>query len=447
MPEPQNLTPASIAATTTDQTVQAARQFGTPLYLYDEDAIVKRCREVLAMPSAFGMQARFAMKANSNRALLQIIAGQGVGIDASSLNEAKRAVAAGVPAARVMLTTQEIAQGAERSELEILMTAGLKYNVCSLRQLALIKDFARAGNTRLAMRVHPGVGSGESATRNTGDKYSCFGVHLSDIQTATELAGQAGIVIDHVHVHIGSGADPEKWRDNIDRELGFVERFFPDAAHVCFGGGLKVARMPDETGADLQDLGGYARQKIQAFERRTGRKLTMEVEPGTYIVANAGSLLTTVIDKKQTGPDGFQFLVLDGGMEVNARPLLYGSRHPFYVVSQGAELLSSEFDLAAFEPNTDSRVVVGRCCESGDSQSLDELGHIVPRTMAEPEIGDFVVIGGCGAYCASMTPANYNSHAQAPEVLARVDGTLRLIRKRQNLEQILQNEIGLEEEQ
>ncbi len=441
----QRLTPDSIGAATTDDIVQAARRFGTPLHLYDEHSIVKRCREILAMPNAFGMQARYAMKANSNRTLLQVIAGQGFGIDASSLNEARRAARAGILPEKIMLTTQEVSLLEERDELEKLIDAGMTYNVCSLRQLSLIMDFAKPRSLRLAMRVHPGVGSGESATRNTGDKYSCFGVHLTDIEAATGLARQNGLVIDHVHEHIGSGADPEKWRENIDRELGFVERYFPDAVSVCFGGGLKVARMPGEASADLEDLGNYARDKIRSFEKRTGRKLIMEVEPGTYVIANAGLLITTVIDKKQTGPGGFQFLVLDGGMEVNARPLMYGSRHPFYVVSRNAELLSSEFQLEGLDAERDARVVVGRCCESGDSQSLDELGHVIPRIMAEPEIGDFVVIGGCGAYCAAMTPFNYNSHAQAPEACLRTDGSLALIRKRQTLDQMTQNELGLEE--
>ena len=423
--------------------VQAAARFGTPFYLYDEDSLIDRCKEVLAIPNAFGIEPRYAMKANSSKALLQVITSQGFGIDASSLNEAKRAISAGVAAGEIMLTTQEVPLGSVITELEDLMVRGMRYNACSLRQLSLIAGFAGAHSLPLSMRVHPGVGSGESTTRNTGDKYSCFGVHLSDIAEATALARREGLVIDTVHVHIGSGGDPEKWRENIDREIGFLERFFPQAVRISFGGGLKVARMPDETGADLQDLGRYARQKILAFENRTGRRLIMEVEPGTYLTANSGCTATTVIDKKQTGPEGFTFLVLDGGMEVNARPLLYGSRHPFYVVSHDGKLLSSEYGTGAKNFGRDYMVVVGRCCESGDSQSLDESGHIIPRLMAEPEVGDYVVIGGCGAYCAAMTPFNYNSHVQAPEVLLRTDGTLKLIRKTQTLDQITQNEVGL----
>ena len=428
---------------TTKIVAGAATQFGTPFYLYDESLIVEKCRQVLSMPNAFGLRVSYAMKANSSRALLQLITGQGLHLDVSSLNEARRARLAGIAYDRMMLTTQEVPLGRDRADLEKMLRDGMKCNLCSIRQLQLVADFAAANGMTLSMRVHPGVGSGESSTRNTGDKYSCFGVHLTDIDKALSFAKAKGLVFDRVHVHIGSGGDPIAWQQNVDRELSFVEKYFPDARIVNFGGGLKEARMSDEKPADIQALGLYAKQKMEEFHRRTGRKLIMEIEPGTYIVANSGNLITRVIDKKQTGPEGFEFLVLDGGMEANARPLLYGSRHPFYVVSREGELLSSEFDLSAFDPENDLRVVVGRCCESGDSQSLDKLGNIVPRVMADPQIGDYVVIGGAGAYCASMTPFNYNSHVQALEVLLRPNGELQLIRKAQTLEQMTANELSL----
>ncbi len=369
--------------------VEAARAFGTPLYLYDERAIAERCREVLSMPHAFGLEPRYAMKANSSRAILQLVAAQGFGIDASSLNEARRAYAAGIPWPRIMLTTQEVPRGSERADLERMMRAGLRYTVCSLLQLELAAGFAARERLPLALRVHPGVGSGESATRNTGDKYSCFGVHLVDLPAALDLARSVGVRFDTVHVHIGSGGDPVAWRRNVDRELAIVEEHFPDAARVSFGGGLKVARMPDETPADPAALGAYAKKRIEELAGRTGRRLVMEVEPGTYIMANAGYVVTSVLDVKRTGPDGFEFLVCDGGMEVNARPLLYGSRHPFYVVGADGALKSSEHDLSGLDPERDLRVVVGRCCESGDSQSLDAAGHIVPRVMSAAAPGDY----------------------------------------------------------
>ncbi len=428
---------------TAENVAAAAQQFGTPLYLYDEKTILEKCHDVLKMPNAFGLNVSYAMKANSSRALLQLITGLGIDLDLSSINEGKRAHLAGIPYSRMMLTTQDVPFGQTRKDLDEMILRGVKYNVCSLRQLQTVADFAVANNVKPAIRLHPGVGSGESVTRNTGDKYSCFGVHLGDIDKAISFANDKGITFDEVHIHIGSGGDPELWRENIDRELGYVEKYFPHVTTVNLGGGFKEARMPDERPADIQELGLYARKKFHQFYERTGRKLTMAVEPGTYIVANAGFLVTSILDKKSTGEDGFNFLIADAGMEANSRPILYGSRHPFYVISKTGKLLSSEFDLGELYPEADYRVVVGRCCESGDSQSLDSHGHIIPRLMANPELDDYLVIGGAGAYVSAMTLANYNSYVKPAEVLLRANGDLQLVRTAQTLEQIVENERSL----
>ena len=428
---------------TAEVVVKSANRFGTPLYLYDESVILQKCRDVLSMPNAFGMTVRYAMKANANRALLQLITKQDLHLDCSTLNEVRRAHAAGISYNKMMLTSQEVPRERDRRDLESMIKKGLSYNVCSLLQLELIADFAVKHNVSLSIRINPGVGAGESVTRNTGDKYSSFGIHLANMDKTLRIIKEKGLLINQVHVHIGSGGDPELWRENIDRELAITEKYFPDAETVNLGGGFKEARMPDETAADIQVLGEYAKSRFEDFKNRTGRELHMSVEPGTYIVANSGYLVTTVMDEKWSGPTGFEFIILDAGMEANSRPVLYGSRHPFYVISKEGKLHSSEFDLNTMKYELDHRVVVGRCCESGDSQSLDYQGHIIPRTMADPDVGDYVVIGGTGAYCSAMSLKNYNSLPQAAEVLLKEDGELKLIRKQQSLDQIFENEIEL----
>jgi len=396
---------------------------------------------LLGMPHAYGLEVKFAMKANPSRGLLQVIARQGLGIDASSLNEAVRARLAGIPCSRIMLTTQDVPLGENRTELETMLREGMTYNICSQRQLQLVLPFLQQHVTKIAIRINPGVGTGESVTRNTGDKYSSFGIHLAELPCIQQLLSAARVRIEHVHAHIGSGGDPLVWRDNIDRMLWLTEQHFPDVRVVNLGGGFREARMPDEVAADIKDLGGYAKQRFEEFRNKTGRTLIVAVEPGTYICANAGYLVASVVDFKSSGPDGFQFIVLDAGMEANTRPLLYGSRHPFYVVGSGGELLSSEFSLNTATQRLESCVLVGRCCESGDSQTLDNHGHVVPRQLAVPQAGDFVVIGGAGAYCSSMSLGNYNSYLQLPEVLLRTGGKLSLLRRRQTFEQMLENEI------
>jgi len=415
----------------------AARQYGTPVYVYDKKLIQDRCHACMDMPHAYGQTVRYAMKANSNRTLLKIITQAGLHLDASSLNEVLRARLAGVAPDKIMLTTQETLEGTQRKMLEELLLGGLKYNACSLNQLQLVGEFAAKNNIEVGIRIHPGVGSGESATRNTGDDYSCFGVHLSDLDDVNKYAASKGMKFRHIHVHIGSGADTTMWRKNIDLELNIIEENFPDADTVSFGGGMKEARMPEETAADAALLGSYAKMRVEEFYGRTGRKLKVEIEPGTYIVANGGYAVTRLIDKKKTARTNF--IITDGGMEINSRPLLYGSKHPVYIVSDdGKHVISSEFDPSGHNYEA---VVAGKCCESGDCQTLDMDGHATARAMREPSIGDIVVIGGVGAYCSSMSPYNYNSHEQAPEVLFTESGELKLIRKKQTLEQMLENEI------
>jgi diaminopimelate decarboxylase len=424
-------------AVTANIILSAIENFGSPLYLYDAKAIVEKCSQVKKMPHAFGLTVRYAIKANSSRVLLQLVEQQGLEFDVSTLNEARRAHYAGIPFSKMMLTTQEVPLEKNRTDLESMILAGLKYNVCSLRQLNLITDFAIQNNIKLSMRVHPGSGTGESATRNTGDEYSSFGVHLSNVEEAMSIADNRGLVFNQVHVHIGSGGNPKVWRENVDRELGFVERYFPNADIINFGGGFKEARMPHETAANIQELGKYAKNRVEEFYKKTNRKLYVTIEPGTFIVANAGFLVTTVLDKKSTGPNGFDFVILNAGMDANTRPLLYGSEHPFYVISKNGQLLSSEGD----ENSTKPQVVVGRCCESGDAQCLDASGKAYSRKMADPDFDDYVVIGGTGAYCSSMSPFNYNSSQQLPEVVLNTNGELQLVRKRQELEDVFRNEI------
>ena len=422
---------------TAETAALAAENFDTPVYVYDEALILERCKECTEMPHAYGLIVRYAMKANSSRALLKLITDAGLHLDASSLNEVKRAKLAGIPNERIMLTTQEVQTGTQGAQLEELLLGGLQYNVCSINQLQLIGDFAAANNIEIGIRIHPGIGSGESATRNTGDDYSCFGIHLSILDRVRKYTAEKGLTFKHVHVHIGSGADTKMWRQNIDLLLSIIEEHFPDAQVISFGGGLKEARMPGEYAADVPLLGSYAKMQIEDFYKRTGRKLKIEIEPGTYIVANSGYAVTRLIDMKQTARSNF--IIIDGGMEVNSRPLLYGSKHPIYIVSEdGTRVISSEYDVAKHDYEA---VIAGKCCESGDCQTLDMDGHAVPRSMVDPKIGDIVVVGGVGAYCSSMSPYNYNSHPQIAEALFTKSGDLRLIRKRQTLEQILENEL------
>ncbi len=425
------------SSTRPESVAGAADRFGTPLYLYDEAALEEGCRQVLSMPSAFGLGVRYAMKACPTRALLQLICSQGLDVDASSLAEARRAVRAGVAPDRIMLTGQEVPGGSELEELEELMAGGLVFNAGSLRQLSAAGPVAASLGARIGIRFHPVEGSGANPATNTGAGYSSFGVRIDDLPAAMRLAGRMGVEVGTAHVHIGSGSDPQAWIRNVARSLDIVNEFYPHADTLNLGGGFRVARMPDETPADIGRMGLRASGLFEDFARRTGRRLRMEVEPGTCVVAGSGYLVARVMDVKMSGGGGPRFVVLDGGMESNPRPLLYGSRHPFSLVRGCETVWNEEAREASEEVGT---VVVGKCCETGDCFCLDEHGRVAPRRMARARPGDLLAVGGCGAYCSSMAPSSYNSHLRAPEVLLRTDGSLYLIRRRQRPEELVAGE-------
>ncbi len=167
---------------------------------------------------------------------------------------------------------------------------------------------------------------------------------------------------------------------------------------------------------------------FEKFAAEHGRSLRLEIEPGTFLVANAGAVLCRVQDVVSTGTR--QFLKLDSGMTEILRPSLYGSQHPVYLYP------------AKPTGRTQDYVVVGHCCESGDliSCAPGEPETLATRALPEAAANDLVVIGGAGAYCAGMSTKNYNSFPEAPEVLLQARGQFQLIRRRQTLEQILQNE-------
>jgi diaminopimelate decarboxylase len=285
----------------------------------------------------------------------------------------------------------------------------------------------------VCVRLNPGLGSGGTNRTNTGGPASSFGIWHEHVDKVKQIADQYELKITRIHSHIGSGSDPEVYKRVTHMTLDLVE-LFPDATVVNLGGGFKVGRMPGEVTADLQDIGHHVERELIEFQERTGRRLHLEAEPGTYLVANAGAVVASCIDVVDTGQDGYQFVKLDTGMTEVTRPALYGAQHPITVLSEGGP-----------EGGEDASIVfVGPCCESGDilTPAPGDPEALAPRASRKPAIGDLVMIGGAGAYCAAMSTINYNSYPQAPEVMLEADGSLRLLRQRQRPEDVWANEIA-----
>lgn len=249
------------------------------------------------------------------------------------------------------------------------------------------------------------------------------------------------LTVERIHTHIGSGSDPAIWQQVAAESLSFC-KLWGTVHTLNLGGGYKVGRNPGEPTTDLQEIGRPVTAAFEQFARENnGRQLHLEIEPGTYLVAMAGALVSTVQDKVvTTGDAGHTFLKLDAGMTDVLRPSLYGAVHPITVLpgSGRSEDVGDE---------QESVVVVGHCCESGDlmTPAPGEPEDLAERPLRKAAIGDLLVMDGSGAYCSGMSTKNYNSFPEAPEVLVDKSDGVHLIRSRQSLEQIYQNEVAVSE--
>lgn len=405
---------------TPEQAAEVRERFGTPCYVYDRGLLEAAARQALAFPAPFGFTLRYAMKANPSLGVLQTFHKLGLHIDASSDFEVIRAIRAGFAPQQIQLTSQMPSR-----RLAEFVSQGVLYNACSLHQLEQFGKAAPGGT--VSVRMNPGLGSGSTKRTNTGGPASSFGIWHSYLNDVKNIAARANVRIARLHSHIGSGSDPEVWK-RVTRMTLDIARELPDVTLVNLGGGFKVGRMPDEMSTDLQDVGLHVRRELEAFREREGRALHLEVEPGTFLVARAGAIVATCVDVVDTSRDGYLFAKLDTGMPEVTRPSLYGAQHPIEVLASGR--------------NQTDVVFVGPCCESGDilTPAPGDPEALAPRRVPQPKIGDLVIVGGAGAYCAGMATINYNSYPQAPEVMLEADGSWRLLRRRQLVEQIWVNE-------
>lgn len=404
-------------------------QYGSPCYVYDEQTLRRLAGELRDVEAPFGFTPRFAMKALPNRNVLRLFSSLGLHFDVSSGYEIARARAAGIPAPHLCLSSQQLP--ATPAALE----GGVRFNACSLRQL---EWFGRHfPGEAVGVRINPGVGSGGHVKTNVAGRASAFGIWVEDWKKVLALAESHQLRIVRVHTHIGSGTDPAVWAQVAEDSLVLLDRF-PAVTTLNLGGGFKVDRMTGRR-SDLHQVGVHVSAKLRDYHARTGRAIHLELEPGTQLTALAGVLLTTVHDRIATGlPEegGHTFLKLDAGMTEILRPAMYNALHPFRVVpAPGRTLEGAELAVS----------IAGHCCESGDLiTTRDEDDQLVPVPVpAGVAPDDLLLIGGAGAYCSSMCAKNYNSFPQAAEVLLRVDGQAVLIRSRQSVQQIIENEVAL----
>lgn len=394
---------------------ELAARFGTPLYVYSGATLDAR---VAAVRTAFGAEAQicYAVKANSNLSLLRRMHARGIGFDLVSGGELQRLQAAQLPTRDAVFA----GVGKEPWEIDAAVAAGiLFFNVESPHELPLLAAAGQRAGVRVpvALRLNPDVDAGTHAYISTGKKDNKFGVAIDRAgELVTAIVQNPWLQLRGYHVHLGSQLRAvEPYVHALDKVCAFADGAAERSAgvtHYDLGGGFGIAYGQGEP----LDVGAVARALLPRLAARGWRPV---VEPGRFLVGDAGVLVTSVLGEKLQGST--DFLLVDAAMNDLMRPALYQAEHPIVPVATraGAPRLVD---------------IVGPVCETGDF-----LGK--RRSLPPCERGDLLAILGAGAYGASMA-SNYNTRRRPAEVL--VDGaTVRLIRRRETFAQLFQNEIDL----
>ena len=414
---------------------RVATEFGTPTYVYSAGTILDHYTRLDAALAPLDHLICYAVKANSNRAILNLLVGAGAGFDIVSGGELFRVLAAGPAGAGAKCTFAGV--GKSDDQIEYALDQGVySFNVESEAELEAIERIARAKKVRapIALRVNPDVDPHTHQYISTGSQENKFGIALDQVRAVYERAARmSNIEIVGLQMHIGSQITEAKpFASAIEKVAPLVRELKSKYAIKFFsiGGGMGIIyRRALESGSGKwwHDHGGepsafsvrdYADAIVPPLRDLGIRTL---VEPGRFLIGNAGVLLTRVRYIKQTGDK--KFTIVDAGMNDLIRPALYQSYHEIVPVQQP----KTERDRKISKID-----IVGPVCESGDFFALD-------REMPELHEGDLLAIMSTGAYGFVMA-SNYNSRPLPAEALVRGD-KLALIRTRQTREDLVRGEV------
>jgi diaminopimelate decarboxylase len=383
-------------------TLELAREFGTPAYVVAEDDLRARARaylEAFAAAGAPDFQVTFAAKAFPCTAVMALFAEEGLGCDVASEGELHLALRAGFDPAKLVF------HGNARSDAELAGAVAAGVGLVVIDNFDDIDRLARSGaRQRVLIRVTPGVAGETHAKISTGQADSKFGLGPADARRAIERLGDvAGLELAGLHMHIGSqllDLAPFRAAMAVLSDLGSFGVY-------DLGGGLGVAYAPDQRPPSIED---YVADLVAAADELFGPGRRLLVEPGRSLVANAGVTLYTVQSVKRNVST---WVGVDGGMSDNLRPMLYGSHYEAEIVDRlGGDTVCH---------------VTGKHCESGDVIVRD-------ARLDEPRPGDVLVTPATGAYGYAMAN-NYNGVPRPPVVFCR-DGVARPVVRRETLEDL-----------
>jgi len=397
-------------------------EFGCPVWVYDAQII----RRQIALLSRFDV-IRFAQKACSNIHILRLMREQGVKVDSVSLGEIERALAAGYDPQThpddIVFTADLIDSDtlARVHELQIPVNAG---SIDMLEQLGQVSP-----GHRVWLRVNPGFGHGHSQKTNTGGENSKHGIWHGDLPAALATIRQYGLHLIGIHMHIGSGVDYGHLEQVCGAMVQQVIDCGQDLEAISAGGGLSIPYREGDESIDTDHYFGLWNAAREQIARHLGHAIKLEIEPGRFLVAESGVLVSQVRSVKAMGSR--HFVLIDAGFNDLMRPAMYGSYHHISALAADGRNLDAAPLLET--------VVAGPLCESGDVFTQQEGGKVETRALPAVVPGDYLVLHDTGAYGASMS-SNYNSRPLLPEVLFD-GGKARLIRRRQTIDELLALEL------
>lgn len=394
---------------------ELAAAHGTPLYVYDL-AVVRRN---LAHFEAFD-SVRYAVKANSNLAVLRTLRDGGARCEVVSAGEIERALAAGFEPGEMVYTADLM----DRHARSLVAEHRLHVNAGSASMLEEVA--ALLGPADVTLRINPGFGEGHDEKVTTGGPQSKHGIWHGELPEVAARARDLGLRVTGLHVHIGSGVEGrfiERTVEAMDHVLGHFEG---TVHRVSCGGGMSFPYRPTDRPFDMETFAATWRAACDRWSARLGRPIHLEAEPGRLLVADAGVLLTEVCGTKTNGDGGASFVLVDAGFHSMIRPLLYGAFHRITALEERGRPLAP-------------RMVAGPLCESADVFTQGKGGAPAPQDLPDVERGELLVIHDVGAYGAAMASC-YNSRPLPAEALIDEDGVARLARPAMDPNHLIERE-------
>lgn len=390
-----------------------AREFGTPVYVYDGIKIVSQFRKLKSAFPGDHIKIKYALKALNNPNILRLLRHEGAGLDAVSIQEVIMGLHAGYKPAEILYTPNCVSF----EEIRQAVDAGVQINIDSI---TMLEHFGHhyGNSVPCCIRINPHIIAGGNAHIQTGHIDSKFGISIHQMRHVLRIVEKENIHINGLHMHTGSDIlDAGVFVQGAELLLDTALQF-PDLKFIDFGSGFKVPYKNDDVSTNIEELGKVLSDRFARFCEEYGRQLELWFEPGKFLVSEAGYLLVSVNVVKQT--TATVFAGVGSGQNHLIRPMLYDAYHHIVNVSN---------------PNGNPRIytVVGYICET------DTFGW--DRKLNEVREGDVLAICNAGAYGYSMSN-NYNGRFRPAEVLI-INGKAYLIRKSETIDDLLSNVIDV----